>query len=91
MEMQEKLCEDDGFVGVGEDAVAEVPADSAGEDEAFEVASLLDEVGELVALGDADERQERHRSRCLCHHSRQTHRCRARLYKEDPEDAATRD
>jgi hypothetical protein len=39
------LGEDDGLVGVGEDAVGEVPADGSGEDEAFEVSALLDEVG----------------------------------------------
>ena len=47
--------EDDGLVGVGEDAVVEVPADGAREDEALEVAALLDEVGELVVLRDAGD------------------------------------
>lgn len=47
--------EDDRLVSVGEDAVIEVPADSAGEDEALEIAALLNEVGELVVLGDAGD------------------------------------
>lgn len=40
-----KLRKDYGFVGVGEYAVVEVPTNGAREDEALEVASLLDEVG----------------------------------------------
>jgi len=44
-ERRTRLGEDDGFVGVGEDAVGEVPAYGSGENEAFEVAALLDEVG----------------------------------------------
>ena len=49
------LGEDYGFVGVGENAVIEVPADGTREDEALQIAALLDEVGELVVLGDASD------------------------------------
>jgi hypothetical protein len=42
---RKKLREDYGFVGVGEDAVVEVPTNGAREDEALEVAALLDKVG----------------------------------------------
>jgi hypothetical protein len=47
--------EDDGLIRVGEDAVAEVPAHGAGENQAFEVAALLNQVGELVVLRDAGD------------------------------------
>lgn len=44
------LREDDRLVGVGEDAVVEVPANGSGEDEALKVAAFLNEVRELVVL-----------------------------------------
>ncbi len=51
----EALGEDDRLVRVGEDAIAEVPADGAGEDKALEIAAFLDQVGELVVLGDTGD------------------------------------
>ncbi len=44
-----------------------------------------------AALGDADERQERHRPSLLCDGHRKARRRRSRLCKEDPEDTETRD
>src|ERR1039457_7324003 len=49
------LREDDGLVGVGEDAVVEVPLDGAREHHALQVAALLDERGKLVVLRDAGD------------------------------------
>ncbi len=49
----ERLVEDYGFVSVAKNAALEMPADGAGEDDAFEVASAGDEVFDLVAVGDA--------------------------------------
>lgn len=49
------LREDDCLIRVREDAVAEMPADGAREDEALEVAALLDQVWELVVLRDAGD------------------------------------
>jgi len=50
------LVEDDGFsVAVEQDAVVDVPSDGPGEDDFFEVASLLDEVFDRIPVGDADD------------------------------------
>ena len=38
------LVEDDGFVAVDEDAVAEVEVDGAGENDALEVAAFADQI-----------------------------------------------
>ena len=47
--------EDDRLVVVGEDLALGVPADGAGEDDFFEIAALADEVGDGLAVGDADD------------------------------------
>jgi hypothetical protein len=46
---------DDRLVAVEEDAVFYVPANGAGQDQFFDVASFLDEVFDGVAMIDADD------------------------------------
>src|SRR5207253_6750868 len=49
------LVKDHGLVPVEQDAVLDVPADSAGEDHLFQVAAFLQQVVEGIAVGDAHD------------------------------------
>src|SRR4029077_12710169 len=46
--------ENDSFIAVHEDSAFDMQADGAGEDNFFQIATLANEILDLIAVGDAD-------------------------------------